>query len=58
MKEEKTEYELRKEDRLAGFVECDGFCKAKENPETLKEYKATLEHYKSHSLFDGCSHGC
>lgn len=58
MKEEKSKYQLQEEDRLAGLVECDSFCKAKEEPETLEEYKATLEHYKNHSLLSGCSHAC
>jgi len=51
-------YEQMKIDSENGFVECDESCKAKENPETLEEYKATLEHYKHHSLLSGCSHGC
>lgn len=50
-------YEQMKIDSENGFVECDESCKAKENPETLEEYKATLEHYKHHSLLSGCSHG-
>ena len=50
-------YEKMVEDHKNGFVECDNFCKAKEEPKTLKEYKATLEHYKNHSCLSGCSHG-
>lgn len=56
--EKKDRYDQMNEDRANGLVECDGSCKAKENPETLEEYKATLEHYKHHSLLSGCSHGC
>jgi hypothetical protein len=39
------------------LVACDENCGAKENPETLEEYKATLEHYKNHAWAGGCSHG-
>lgn len=53
-----NKYEQQKEDRKNGLVQCDSFCKAKENPETLEEYKATLEHYKHHSYLSGCSHAC
>ncbi len=51
-----NKYKQHEEDRENGFVECDSSCKAKEQPETLEEYKATLEHYKNHSLLSGCSH--
>ena len=40
-----------------GLVPCDDECKAKENPETLEEYEATLDHYKYHGYLHGCSHG-
>ena len=40
-----------------GFVGCDSFCGAKEEPETLEEHIATLDHYKHHSVLSGCSHG-
>lgn len=40
------------------LVDCDYICLAKKNPETLEEYKETLEHYKHHSCMGGCSHGC
>jgi hypothetical protein len=53
----KDKFKKQEEDRENGLVECDSFCKAKEEPETLEEYKATLEHYKNHSLLSGCSHG-
>lgn len=44
-------------DKKNGLVECDISCKAKEQPETIEEYKSTLDHYKNHSLLSGCSHG-
>ena len=50
-------YEQIEMDEENGFVKCDKSCKAKENPQTLQEYKATLEHYKKHRLYSGCSHG-
>lgn len=59
MTDEKLDkYEQANEDRENELVECDGSCKAKENPETLEEYKATLDHYKNHGWLSGCSHGC
>ena len=51
-------YKQAKEDKANGLVECDLSCKAKEEPETLEEYKATLEHYREHPYLSGCSHGC
>ena len=51
-------YERQEYERSIGLVECDSFCGAKEEPETLEEHKATLEHYKHHSYLSGCSHGC
>lgn len=50
-------YAKQREDIERGFVDCDDFCQAKEKPDSLEEYKATLEHYKNHSLLSGCSHG-
>lgn len=55
--ETKTKYEKQEEDRKNGLVQCDDFCKAKENPTTIEEYEATLDHYKNHSYLSGCSHG-
>ena len=40
------------------IVHCDDKCNALENPNTLEEYKKTLEHYKNHCICGGCSHGC
>lgn len=40
------------------IVGCDERCGAYEEPETLDEYKLTLEHYKHHTYLSGCSHGC
>ncbi len=43
----------------AGLVSCDDFkCQAKEEPETLEEYKLALEHWQGHSWLSGCSHAC
>jgi hypothetical protein len=49
--------EKRREDDKNGLVSCDDFCGAKKEPETLEEYKATLEHYRDHGFLGGCSHG-
>jgi hypothetical protein len=39
-------------------VSCEDGCGAFEEPETLEEYKAALEHWKDHdSSWGGCSHG-
>jgi hypothetical protein len=38
-------------------VHCDDFCKALADPQTLDEFKATLEHWEDHGLDSGCSHG-
>ncbi len=44
------------------YIECevhvDCECKALREPETFEEYKAAYEHWKSHSRYGGCSHGC
>ena len=53
-----TKYERQHREIYNGLVACDNFCGAKENPETLEEYKATLDHYKNHSYLSGCSHAC
>ena len=37
-------------------VSCDDRCGAFEEPETLDEYKVTLEHWQSHGLLSGCAH--
>lgn len=39
------------------IVLCDMECGAFENPETLNECKASLEHFKHHTFRDSCSHG-
>lgn len=38
-------------------VNCDDKCGAFEFPETIDEYRWTLEHYKHHKFLDGCAHG-
>lgn len=39
-------------------VSCDEACGAFEQPETLDEFRAALEHWKDHdSSWGGCSHG-
>ncbi len=40
------------------LVECDLECGALNKPDTAEEIKAALEHWKSHSSLNGCSHGC
>lgn len=42
------------------FVRCDDVdCKAKRTSllKTLEDYKTALEHWQSHGLYHGCSHG-
>lgn len=39
-------------------VDCDENCGALTNPKTLKEALKTLEHWRNHGLYNGCSHGC
>lgn len=38
-------------------VSCDDNCKALEQPETLEEVRAALEHWRDHDAQGGCSHG-
>lgn len=45
-------------DMARDIVPCDDSCGAFEDPETLEEYKATLEHYRDHGLMGGNAHGC
>lgn len=39
-------------------VGCDMDCGALQEPQSLEEYKAALEHWRSHGYMYGCSHGC
>ena len=39
-------------------VKCSNVCDSLQNPTTLEEYKAAYIHWKDHSLYCGCSHGC
>jgi len=40
-------------------VECDSErCGALENPRTFEDYKKACEHWASHGVQGGCSHGC
>lgn len=39
-------------------VSCDQDCRALENPVTLDEVRAALEHWREHPWLHGCSHGC
>lgn len=42
-----------------GLVMCDDpDCTALENPTTLSEYQDALNHWRNHSSYGGCSHGC
>lgn len=43
--------------RSRAVVDCDEGCGAFQEPETLDEYKAALEHWMSHHYLHGCSHG-
>jgi hypothetical protein len=38
-------------------VNCDEGCKALTDPQTEAELRAALEHWRSHSYLNGCSHG-
>ena len=49
-----SEYQAPRERKV---VECDDECGAFEEPESLEEYKDTLEHYKHCHFLSGCSHG-
>lgn len=40
------------------IIRCDDNCGAYVEPQTLEDYKKTLEHYKYHSVDSGCSHAC
>lgn len=50
-----SERSMPKESRTV--VECDENCGAFEEPETLEEFRDTLDHYKHHKFLDGCAHG-
>ena len=50
-------YARQDRDAEQGRVRCDAFCGAHEDPQTLDEALATVEHYKHHSYLSGCSHG-
>lgn len=40
------------------FVACDSeTCRTLKNPITLSDWKAAAEHWRSHYLMHGCSHG-
>ena len=39
-------------------VQCDDDCGALANPQTIEQYRATLDHWETHSYLCGCSHGC
>jgi len=39
------------------YVECDDDCKALDEPVTLEEFRAALEHWEGHGVSYGCSHG-
>jgi hypothetical protein len=38
-------------------VDCDEGCGAFKEPQTLDEYKAALDHWRTHDYLCGCSHG-
>jgi len=38
-------------------VWCDEDCGALEDPVTIEELRAALEHWRFHSLMAGCAHG-
>ena len=43
----------------AGLVECDdSLCLAKQCPVTREEYALAYVHWKDHTWYSGCSHGC
>jgi len=40
------------------YERCDSnACRALRQPSTLAEYAAALDHWRSHALYCGCSHG-
>jgi hypothetical protein len=54
--------ELAQECRMQNdcpHVACDGItCRALKDPVYFDEWKAAAEHWCSHRLLSGCSHGC
>lgn len=55
--EDLEQWEIDDKNREAGIVICDENCDAKEEPETLEEALASVEHWKNHGRLCGCSHG-
>lgn len=39
-------------------VSCDENCQALNEPETVEELRAALDHWQSHGYLHGCSHAC
>ena len=37
-------------------VDCDQNCRALEDPQTVDQVKAALDHWKNHHWLGGCSH--
>lgn len=46
------------ESRCKVHVACDDACEALREPKTPKEYQDALDHWETHGLLSGCSHGC
>lgn len=47
----------RQAHEAAGFVGCDQFCGAKDNPQTPEEYVLAYLHWRRHTYLHGCAHG-
>ena len=39
-------------------VHCDEWCGALQEPVSLAEHRAALEHWRYHGYLAGCSHAC
>jgi hypothetical protein len=53
--DDRTAHEQRHEE--LGFVSCDDFCPAKDDPETREEFILAYTHWRRHKNLSGCSHG-
>lgn len=59
MTSEHDPYGLHRHDEQGREIEsCDDpRCRALQEPETIEEVRAAMEHWRDHSHLSGCSHG-
>lgn len=48
----------RADHSCAVHVVCDDNCRALRDPKTLRQWQAAVLHWRFHSAYGGCSHGC